>query len=434
MQKISYVIPCYRSQHTVGGVVAEITATMQTLPQYDYEVILVNDCSPDDTFGTIRSLVAADSHVVGVDLAKNFGQHAALMAGFHKCSGDIVVCLDDDGQTPADEVGKLLAKIDEGYDVVYASYDTKRQAGWRNLGSWVNSKMTEIMLGKPPELVVNSYFAARRFIVDEMLRYEHCYPYVIGLVLRSTKRICNVPVHHRAREEGRSGYTLSKLLNLWMNGFTSFSVKPLRIATYIGTLFAVAGFLYFIYIIIDHFTRAAAPIGWASTTALLLLLGGMILVVLGIMGEYVGRIYMCANAAPQYVEREVIRHEENDALKQAKWFLLLHVILGHPCRGSSVCSKLAAQQPFLSAAFIVLYGLMLLALVTYVRRGWQQVIKHLPLTTAYANKAVTVVWGILLGLAVFGEAVTPRRVIGAVIIICGIVLFVRADNEGEGGK
>ena len=311
MQKISYVIPCYRSQHTVGGVVAEIAATMQTLPQYDYEVILVNDCSPDDTFGTIRGLVA--SHVVGVDLAKNFGQHAALMAGFHKCSGDIVVCLDDDGQTPADEVGKLLAKIDEGYDVVYASYDTKRQAGWRNLGSWVNSKMTEIMLGKPPELVVNSYFAARRFIVDEMLRYEHCYPYVIGLVLRSTKRICNVPVHHRAREEGRSGYTLSKLLNLWMNGFTSFSVKPLRIATYIGTLFAVAGFLYFIYIIIDHFTRAAAPIGWASTTALLLLLGGMILVVLGIMGEYVGRIYMCANAAPQYVEREVIRHGENDA-------------------------------------------------------------------------------------------------------------------------
>ena len=275
MQKISYVIPCYRSQHTVGGVVAEIAATMQTLPQYDYEVILVNDCSPDDTFGTIRGLVAADNHVVGVDLAKNFGQHAALMAGFHKCSGDIVVCLDDDGQTPADEVGKLLAKIDEGYDVVYASYDTKRQAGWRNLGSWVNSKMTEIMLGKPPELVVNSYFAARRFIVDEMLRYEHCYPYVIGLVLRSTKRICNVPVHHRAREEGRSGYTLSKLLNLWMNGFTSFSVKPLRIATYIGTLFAVAGFLYFIYIIIDHFTRAAAPIGWASTTALLLLLGGM---------------------------------------------------------------------------------------------------------------------------------------------------------------
>lgn len=310
MQKISYVIPCYRSEHTLEQVVAEVTATMGTLPQYDYEVVLVNDCSPDGTLGVIRRLVTADSHVQGVDLARNFGQHAALMAGFHQCTGDVIVCLDDDGQTPANEVGKLLEQIDAGYDVVYARYDNKRQAGWRNLGSWVNSKMTEIMLGKPPELVVNSYFAARRFVVDEMLRYEHCYPYVIGLVLRTTKNICNVPVHHRAREEGRSGYTLGKLLGLWMNGFTSFSVKPLRIATYFGTLSAAAGFLYLIYIVINHFTRHTAPLGWASTMALLLVLGGAILIVLGLIGEYVGRIYMCANAAPQYVAREYLRHEE----------------------------------------------------------------------------------------------------------------------------
>lgn len=313
MQKISYVIPCYRSEHTLPAVAGEITAKMQTLPQYDYEVILVNDCSPDDTLGTIRRLVAADAHIQGVDLARNFGQHAALMAGFHQCSGDIVVCLDDDGQTPADEVDRLLQKLDEGCDVVYACYDNKQQAGWRNLGSWVNSKMTEIMLGKPPQLVVNSYFAARRFVVEEMLRYEHCYPYVIGLVLRTTKNIGNVPVHHRAREEGRSGYTLGKLLGLWMNGFTSFSVKPLRIATYFGTLSALAGFLYLIFIIINHFTRHTAPLGWASTTALLLLLGGMILLVLGLIGEYVGRIYMCANAAPQYVAREYLRHDGGEA-------------------------------------------------------------------------------------------------------------------------
>ncbi len=309
MQKVSYVIPCYRSEHTLTDVVAEITATMQSMPRYDYEIVLVNDCSPDDTIGTIRRLVEADAHVQGVDLARNFGQHAALMAGFHQCTGDVVVCLDDDGQTPADEVGKLLAQIEAGYDVVYASYDNKKQAGWRNLGSWVNSKMTEIMLGKPPELVVNSYFAARRFVVDEMIRYEHCYPYVIGLVLRTTKNICNVQVHHRAREEGRSGYTLGKLLALWMNGFTSFSVKPLRIATYFGTLSAIAGFLYLIYIVINHFVSDAAPLGWASTTALLLLLGGAILIVLGLIGEYVGRIYMCANAAPQYVAREYLHHD-----------------------------------------------------------------------------------------------------------------------------
>ena len=138
MQKISFVIPCYRSEHTLAAVHEELTATMQTLPQYDYEVVLINDCSPDDTIGTIRRLVAADAHVQGVDLAKNFGQHAALMAGFHQCTGDIIVCLDDDGQTPANEVGKLLDKINEGYDVVYASYDNKRQAGWRNLWLFVS--------------------------------------------------------------------------------------------------------------------------------------------------------------------------------------------------------------------------------------------------------------------------------------------------------
>lgn len=307
MQKLSYVIPCYRSEHTLPDVVAEITAKMKTLPRYSYEIILVNDCSPDDTIGTIRRLVAADAHVQGVDLARNFGQHAALMAGFHQCSGDVIVCLDDDGQTPANEVGKLLSKLEEGYDVVYASYGHHKQHSFfHNFGSWLNGKMTEVMLGKPRELSLTSYFAARRFIVDEMLRYEHCFPYVMGLVLRSTKNICNVPVNHRQRQEGRSGYNLGKLLNLWMNGFTSFSIKPLRLATYAGSLTALAGFIYAVIIIIRYFTIHMAPLGWSSTTALLLILGGIILLVMGLVGEYVGRIFMCVNASPQYVERKVI--------------------------------------------------------------------------------------------------------------------------------
>jgi len=312
MSKVSFVIPCYRSSKTIGGVVNEIESTMAQLA-YEYEIILVNDSSPDDTFAVISALAEADGHITAVDLAKNFGQHAALMCGIRHSSGDILVCLDDDGQTPADEVGKLLEKIEAGYDVVYASYDHKQHSGFRNFGSRVNAWMTEIMLGKPKELSLTSYFAAKRFIADEMLRYENCFPYVMGLVLRSTKNICNVPVNHRSREQGQSGYTLGKLLSLWMNGFTSFSIKPLRIATYFGALTAVAGFIYALIIVIRHFAVGMAPLGWSSTTALLLLLGGMILVVLGIMGEYVGRIYMCANAAPQYVEREVIRHEGDNA-------------------------------------------------------------------------------------------------------------------------
>ena len=277
--------------------------------------MLVNDCSPDDTFAVIRALAKENRRIAAVDLAKNFGQHAALMCGMRKTRGDYVVCLDDDGQTPADEVGKLLEKLEESYDVVYASYENKQESGFRLLGSLVNRRMTEIMLGKPKELELNSYFAARRFIVDEMLRYEHCYSYVMGLVLRSTKRICNVPVKHRAREEGRSGYTISKLLGLWMNGFTSFSVKPLRIATYTGAFIALIGFLYALVVLVRRFTVNLAPMGWTTTTILILIIGGLNLLLLGLVGEYVGRVFMCVNATPQYVEREYLpagHREERD--------------------------------------------------------------------------------------------------------------------------
>ena len=309
MKKVSFVIPCYRSALTIRAVADEIDSAMAELPEYEHEIILVNDCSPDNTFEVISELALQRGHITAVDLARNFGQHAALMAGMRRSLGDIIVCLDDDGQTPACEVGKLLEKLEEGFDVVYASYDSKQHSGFRNFGSRVNALMTEIMLGKPRELSLTSYFAAKRFIIDEMLRYENCFPYVMGLVLRSTKNICNVPVTHRKREEGRSGYTMGKLLSLWMNGFTSFSIKPLRMATYLGAFTAFLGFVYAVIIVIRHFTEGMAPLGWSSTTALLLLLGGIILVVLGLIGEYVGRIFMCVNSSPQYVERQIIKKQ-----------------------------------------------------------------------------------------------------------------------------
>lgn len=307
MKKISFVIPCYRSQNTIAAVVEEITETMKKLNRWQYEIILINDSSPDDTFQKIEELCKCDAHIVGINLARNFGQHAALMAGFRNMTGDAVVCLDDDGQTPADEVGKLLGKLEEGYDVVYASYEQKQHDSFRNLGSKVNAIMTEILLGKPKELFISSYFAARRYIVDEMTRYEGSYPYVIGLVLRSTKNICNVPVKHRKRESGNSGYTIGKLVSLWMNGFTSFSVKPLRMASYFGMLCAGAGFLYLLAIVIRYIVLHSAPLGWSSIAALILFIGGMILLVLGMVGEYVGRIYMCINATPQYLIKEIVK-------------------------------------------------------------------------------------------------------------------------------
>lgn len=306
---VSFVIPCYRSAQTIGRVVEEIDAAMDGLPQYRYEIVLVNDCSPDDTFAAICALCENRKDICGVNLARNFGQHAALMAGFRYVHGDIMVCLDDDGQTPAEEVGKLLGRLEEGYDVVYAKYAHKQHSGFRNFGSKINELMTRIMLGKPKELYLSSYFAARRFVVEEMLRYTNPYPYVIGLALRTTKNIANVEVSHREREVGTSGYTIGKLLGLWFNGFTAFSIKPLRIATALGCLTACAGFLYGIYTVIKKFVNPNVPIGFSAMMAALVFIGGMIMLMLGLIGEYIGRIYISLNNSPQYVIRECVNGE-----------------------------------------------------------------------------------------------------------------------------
>lgn len=304
------MIPCYRSEHTLENVVAEIHKTLKDMEQYDYEIILVNDCSPDGTWAVIRRICQENNRIRGINFAKNFGQHAALMAGLRQSSGDYVVCLDDDGQTPADEVGKLLGKLEEGYDAVYASYAHKQHSLFRNLGSKVNELMTRIMLEKPRQLYISSYFAVRRFVVEDMVRYENSYPYVIGLVLRATKNITNVEVSHRERQEGSSGYNLKKLLGLWFNGFTAFSVKPLRIATCIGCLSAAVGFLYGLYTIIKRMVNPQVPMGFSSTMAAIVFFGGMIMIMLGLIGEYIGRIYISLNNSPQYVIRERINAQE----------------------------------------------------------------------------------------------------------------------------
>lgn len=309
-KKISFVIPCYRSEHTLTSVISEIENTMNLLQQYVYEIVLVNDCSPDDTFHVIRQLCEQKPYVRGINLARNFGQHAALMAGMRHTSGDYMVCLDDDGQSPADEVGKLLGKLEEGYDAVYAKYEHKHHSAFRNLGSKVNELMLRVMLDKPASLYVSSYFAVKRFVVEDMVRYENSYPYVIGLVLRATKNIANVTVTHRDRMEGKSGYTLKKLLGLWINGFTAFSVKPLRIATLMGAICAAFGFLYGFYTIVKKLVNPEVPLGFSSIMSAIVFFGGMMMLMLGLIGEYIGRIYISLNNSPQYVIKEKINVEQ----------------------------------------------------------------------------------------------------------------------------
>lgn len=310
---ISFVIPCYRSENTLESVVAEIRQTMELLEKFDYEIVLVNDGSPDNTWDTICRIVASDGEkrVTGINFAKNFGQHAALMAGLKETKGEYVICLDDDGQTPANEAGKLLDALESGADAVYARYSHKKHNIFRNFGTLMNEWMASVMLGKPRNLYVSSYFAVRRFVVDEMIKYESSYPYIIGLVLRTTRNIVNVDINHRSREVGTSGYTFSKLMALWINGFTAFSIKPLRIATFSGMVFAFLGFIYGIYTVIKKFVNPNVPVGFSALMSAILFIGGMMMLMLGMIGEYVGRVYISQNKNPQYVIREKVGDDKD---------------------------------------------------------------------------------------------------------------------------
>ena len=311
MKKISIVIPCYASSQFLKNTVSEIEKEMLEMAQDEYQIILVNDSSPDNTFQVIRELTEQNERILGINLAKNFGQHAALMAGFKYATGDVIVCMDDDGQTPASEIHKLINELSEDCDVVYARYNVKKHSSFRNFGSKLNGLMTEWLLGKPKNLYVSSYFAAKKYVIDEVKKYENAYPYVIGLILRTTKNVKNIDVVHKDRMVGDSGYSLKKLLALWLNGFTAFSVKPLRIANFIGIISATLGFVFLIYVILKRIIGGSSTaIGWSSLISVLLFIGGILMCILGIIGEYIGRIYICLNNSPQYVIREILNYDD----------------------------------------------------------------------------------------------------------------------------
>ena len=301
---LSFTIPCYNSEHTIRGVVDEIIRTVEQRPETDYEIILVNDASTDHVWEVMKDLARENNRIKSVDLAQNVGKHGALMASYSLVQGDIVIGVDDDGQCPVDRLWDLLQPLEEGYDMAMARYPVKKQTGLKNLGSKVNDWMVRFLIGKPKGLVFSNFIARKRFVCDEIVKYRNPVPYLEGLTLRTTHNIAMVPMEERERQYGTSGYTLKKSLALWANGCTAFSVKPLRLATMLGLICAVLGFCGGIALIIRKLIVPSVMMGYTSIMALMLLLGGIIMVLLGIIGEYIGRIYICINNAPQYVIRE----------------------------------------------------------------------------------------------------------------------------------
>ena len=301
---ISFVIPCYHSEGSVGLVISEgsvglvideIRQVVSERPDFTYQIIAVNDCSPDNLLSVIRKEAENDPQVLAIDLAKNGGRHNALICGCHFADGDYVVFIDDDQQCPADRLWDLMDPLLNG------DADVK-----------VNDAVATWLLGKDKDLKFSNFSVMKRFVKDEVIKYKNPYPYLSGLMLRSTKNVVNVEMEERERTIGVGHYSFRKSFALWMNSFTAFSVKPLRFATTCGIAFAFIGMLMVVYTVVHKLVNPNVAIGYSSLMSIILFIGGMIMFMLGLIGEYIGRIYISLNNSPQFVIREVYGQADSE--------------------------------------------------------------------------------------------------------------------------
>lgn len=302
--KVSIVIPVYNGEQSIGRLTDELVLALKEI--YNLEIVLVNDNSPDNSEAVCEGLFKKYPDIVCFySLAKNVGEHNAVMAGLNQATGDYMVIMDDDFQNPITEVVKLVNFATENdCDVTYTFYKKKKHSFFRNLGSSFNDKVANVMLKKPKNLYLSSFKVLNRFIVDEITKYDLPYPYIDGLILRTTDKIAKMEVEHHEREAGRSGYTLTKLVRLWLNMFTSFSILPLRVSTILGMIFSLLGLGLGVFTVVEKLANPDLPVGYAATIVMISIFAGIQLLSLGVIGEYVGRIFMSFNKKPQYTIRK----------------------------------------------------------------------------------------------------------------------------------
>jgi polyisoprenyl-phosphate glycosyltransferase len=300
--RLSIVVPVYRSEKTLTALVEEIAKSTDALGLSDqFEMLLVNDGSPDNSWQVISRLAKEYGFLKGISLRKNFGQHSAIMAGLHYCHGEMVIIMDDDLQHPPEEIGKLLSAIDAGFDVCYVRYQGRQHASWKILGSRFNDWVATWLLGKPKGLYLSSFKAMRGEVAQEVIKYDGPYAYLDGLILDVTRSIAVVDIHHRARREGKGNYNLTRSISLWLRMATNFSVFPLRFATVLGFGLSIVSFIVITAVLVQRLRHPDWPVGWASLLAAVLFVGGVQTFCIGVVGEYIGRAYLRINGKPQFV-------------------------------------------------------------------------------------------------------------------------------------
>lgn len=302
---LSIVIPVYNSRDTLFPLVERLVASCTG--KISFEIVLVNDYSWDDSWNVVERLYETHPDlVVGLCFSNNFGEHNAVMAGYREARGDYIINIDDDFQNPPEEILRMLETIRDRYDIVYGYYEEKKDGMFRNLGSTFNGKMAEFVLDKPRDLYLSSFRIITRNLAKQVVSYNGPYPYIDGLILRATRDIGTLLVQHNQRKAGQSNYTLRKLMRLWSYMFLNFSIKPLRLSIILGFLFAVLGFAMALLVVLERFLLSGIPRGWASIMTAILVLSGTQLITLGVLGEYLGRVFLTLNNSPQYVVKKKI--------------------------------------------------------------------------------------------------------------------------------
>lgn len=309
---VSVVIPCYKSEKSIRKVVELTSGVFQSLPSYECEFVLVDDCSPDGTFSTICDLSREYDNVHGVTLMRNFGQHNALMCGMHHADGDLILGMDDDLQTHPSQIPAILHKMEEGYDVVYGVFEETENGIIKNFTSWLNRVTAQMMLGRPKDIQTSSFWVITKQVKDQVVTFTNYNPYIQALFGRMTNRVGNVVIEHHKREQGSSNYSLGKLVRLWLAYF-NYTVLPLRFISSVGMATAALGFVAGIVVVVRKLIIQDVLLGWSSLTCIMLVFFGLVLLGLGIIGEYLGDLVLSANSTPQYIERDRVGFEENDS-------------------------------------------------------------------------------------------------------------------------
>lgn len=301
--ELSIVIPVYNSEECLIELNKQVEETMADF--LSYELILVNDRSPDRSWEKIIEVCDKNKNAIGIALRKNSGQDNAIMAGLNLAKGNHIVIMDDDLQHSPKDILKLYYECLKGYDICYGLFPSKKQKLWKNMGSWLNGKLSEKLISKPKGIYLSPFKIFRKEIAREMIEYTGPYPYIDALLLSITHNITQITVDHHARYRGSGNFSLFRSISVFLKHATGYSVYPLRMAVYSGFISSMFAFIFGAYFLIDYLIHGTKVEGWISTILLILLFQGAILISLGIIGEYIGRIFLTINKKPQYTIEKV---------------------------------------------------------------------------------------------------------------------------------